>query len=167
MKNFVCFLLIGISFLAGEETLAEENRISSRYKYAKLSDQWAIFPGFGVGYRSHHNNHGWNVDLTAYSYWDAGFSLYGKGHYLFYPTQEHFYLGIGPGVIGGWFSAYVGGGPLICAKFGDGFFIKPTLEGVLGYEWNVEKRPLFLQIEVGGSYGTVRIYPALSFGIGF
>lgn len=71
----------------------------------KLSDQWLFFPGLGIGYRTHNNNHGWDVDLSAYSYWvqDSGFSIYGKGHYLFFPKGENWYLGAGAGVIGGHF----------------------------------------------------------------
>jgi hypothetical protein len=159
-------LFIG-SIQATEASMEKDVDLPIQYRYVKLSDQWIFFPGLGLGYRFHNKNHGFNADLTAYSYWDAGFSLYGKGHYLFYPTREHLYLGIGAGVIGGYFSASFGGGPLIHGRFGDGLFIKPTLEGTLGYEWNTENTPLFLQLEVGGSYGAIPLYPALSFGIGF
>jgi hypothetical protein len=164
MKRFATITLLLAAPLHSQETANED----VSYNYLKLSDQWIIFPGFGAGYRSHNRNgHGFDADLSAYSYWDMGFSLYAKGHYLFYPRQDHFYLGIGAGIIGGWCSAHVGGGPLTHSTFGDGVFIKPTVEGVLGYEWKIEKRPLFIQLEVGGSYGSIPLYPTLSFGIGF
>ena len=164
MKNFIILSILTINSLCATEA-PPKREPESHYRYVKLSDQWIyrpIFPGLGVGYRSHASRHGWDIDLTAFSYWELGFSLYGKGHYLFYPTQKNFYLGIGPGVIGGWISVYFAG-----LKIYDGVFIKPTLEGILGFEWNTEKSPLFLQLELGGSYGNIRFYPALSFGAGF
>lgn len=168
MKKITLIAIIFIASIQATEISIEKDAAQPvHYKYVKLSDQWILFPGLGFGYRSHNKNYGFNADLAAYSYLDSGFSLYGKGHYLFYPKEKQFYLGIGAGVIGGYFSASFGGSPLIHGRLGDGLFIKPTLEGVLGYEWNTEKRPLFLQLEVGGSYGEVPLYPTLSFGIGF
>ena len=153
--------IIATFFLISTSIYADAN-----YGYVKVSDQWILFPGLAVGYHIHDKHHGLNIDLTAYSYWDAGYSLYGKWHYLYYPTQKHFYWGMGVGVIGGQFSAGMRCGA-IPITFYDGFFIKPTLEGVIGYEWNTEKTPFFLQFELGGTYGDIPLYPALSFGIGF
>src|SRR5580658_906178 len=70
------------------QTIGEQKKTA--YTYIKLSDQWVIFPGLGIGYRSHNGEsfHGFDMDLSAYSYWDAGFSCYGKSHYLFYPTKQ-------------------------------------------------------------------------------
>lgn len=169
MKKFATAAAFLIASFHINGTSTEEKTASSNsYKYLKASDQWAIFPGLGVGYRLHNQGcHGFNFDLTTYSYWDTGFSLYSKAHYLFYPNQNHLYLGLGSGVIGGYCSPHFGGGPLIQGAVRNGFFIKPTLEGIIGYEWNTEKRPLFLQLEIGGSYGDVPLYPVVSFGIGF
>jgi len=179
MKLIVAIMILALEALYAVETTTQDNKALSiqkieeqeniGYRYIKLSDQWVLFPGLGIGYRSHRENsfHGYDIDLTAYSYWDAGFSLYGKSHYLFYPNQKNFYLGVGAGVIGGWFSAGFQGTPLIRGTFGDGPFIKPTLEVVLGYEWQIEQRHIFLQFEMGGSYGAVPLYPSLSLGMGF
>lgn len=169
MKKIFTAIILFTGFLYATETLPEKDTSSPiSYRYVKLSDQWVLFPGLGLGYRSHTEKHGFDIDLTAYSYWtwNNGFCLYGKGHYLLYHPKKHLYLGIGAGVIGGWldyrFSGIFGSG-----MFGDGFFIKPTLEGILGYEWNLEKTPLFIQLEAGVSYGHIPFYPALSFGVGF
>ncbi len=136
--------------------LAQEKKVD--YAYVKLSDQWGVFPGLGIGYRCH-DLHGFDVDFTAYTYWDGGYCLYGKTHYLFYPRREYFYLGIGAGCIGGKFKTIW--------DSGSGSFIKPTLEGVIGCEWKLRDCSPFLQLEIGGTYGKVPVYPVLSFGIGF
>jgi hypothetical protein len=109
--------------------------------------------------------HGFDVDFSAYKYEGAAHSFYGKGHYLFYPKQDHFYLGCGAGCMG----AYIGifGPP-------SEYIVIPTLESLIGYEWKYGRATNFLQIEVGGlilrqstqSYAIFPL-PSLSFGIGF
>lgn len=149
----------GIKSSCSKDTISEPARFPIRYGYAKVADQWVLFPGLGLGYRAH-GKFGFDLDFTAYTYWDGGYCLYGKTHGLYFPTGEHFYIGIGTGCIGGKFAHIF--------SEGSGSFIKPTIEGMIGYEWNIDKRPpLFFQIETGISSGKVSFYPVLSFGVGF
>lgn len=166
MKKLIVILTCFLGSMYALEPCLQDTALPTHYKYVKVSDQWGVCPGLGSGIRFHNKYHGWNADLAAISYWDGGFSLYGKGHYFYYPKQNHFYVGIGAGVMGGYYSI----SPIKTfksPKIDPNFFIKPTLETAVGFEWNTEKRPLFVQLELGASYGTIFLYPTLSFGTGF
>ena len=171
MKSIViaAIIAVGSSCAAAAEDCQPEflpnkkEQAGSGYGYLKLSDQWVFFPGFGGGYRFH-DRHGFDFDLTAYTYWHSGWLLYGKAHYLFYPQRKHFYLGVGTGCVGGALdikNPFAIFGRSRMPKYG----VKPTLEGVIGYEWQ-SKRYYFLQLEAGVSYGRIPLYPVLSFGMG-
>ena len=165
MRSIIATAILASGSLCANATLQDDNtqlpQKKSGHIYIKLSDQWLICPGFGVGYRYHRPNsfHGFDVDLTAYYYWDPGYSIYEKAHYLFYPYKRNFYLGIGLGIMGGKFEMF--------EDDDEANFILPSADGILGYEWEIEKSKIFLQFELGVAPGGTVVYPALSLGVGF
>ena len=92
-----------------------------------------------------------------------------KTHYLFYPDEKgRFYFGPGVGVVRGALkikNPFAVFGRSRMPRYG----IKPTIEGLIGYEWPSSiGRPCFLQLEVGVSYSRkMPFYPVVSFGLGF
>jgi len=141
---------------------SDRSRTINSYRYVKASSH-GIYPGIGLGYRQH-GKHGFNMDFSVYKYERNAHSLYGKGHYLFYPKIDHFYLGCGAGCVG----AYIG----IFSPPTE-YIVLPTLEGMVGYEWKSEGFSTFLQLEASAIFTEYRVHyrilplPSLSFGIGF
>ncbi len=156
MKHFVLFLLIGTSFLSGEETSFKptEKLPSLKEKHAFFYANSGIYYAgpdiqgidIGIGYRNVYGLSG--LDINIGGTWVDPLLPFVQGSYLFYPLKRSGpYAGLGVSVV-----PYTGWGPIV------------NFPLIVGYQTSNKTHPIFAQFQLsmiaipGGTF---------SLGVGF
>jgi hypothetical protein len=153
----ICVSILFFLPLLGEEPQVETSPIQLRY--VKVGTEC------GIGYRWHRDKHGVDLSVNFSSIlidnWVSAKALYLQ--YPWYAQHRYFYWGAGAGFI---HEEFLLPQPIAgCSKTN-----YPSLEGLVGYEFNAEKKiKYFLQlgVSVPMTKDAFPFLPALAFGVGF
>lgn len=155
-------LLITVACFADDDRYGDEypynNDIESLFLYGKMGSMGRV-PMTGVGVRVKRGYSGFDLSGAVMPMNQLNPLIYfAKASYLFFPVEQGTYLGVGGGVLKE---------PMLIeglSAFG---------EGSMGYQWRLRNQShIFLEGNVLVPYkaprdGVYRVFPGLSFGIGF
>lgn len=152
VKKIIMFLAIGVMCIPNLHAHPKE---AKRIGYGSLGSIGG-YPTLGGGYRMQYRYQGFDISgkFTPWVPFTPAAEV--RGLYLLYPNQKGIYLGTGFGYV--WERENLPHGSV-------------SFDAIAGYQWKTAKgRNLFFQVEgiVPFKHTTCsRIYPAITFGIGF
>jgi|GEM_PF-5402291 len=157
MRNLIIvFCLFFLFNIQAEEFTTETSPIQLRY--VKVGTE------MGVGYRWHREKHGFDLSVNLSSIlidnWVSAKAVYLQ--YPWYAQHRYFYWGVGAG--------FIHDELLLPTLHGCSKTNYPSLEGLVGYEFNTDKKiKYFLQlgVSVPMNKDAIPFLPALAFGVGF
>lgn len=153
-KRLSAFALVPV-FLFSRVTSKDTDNIQKNRFYIQpqvLFNAKYAFPALGIGYRFHQEKHGADVSLNVFLikvFWRKYFLPFLKSSYIYYPSNNGFYLGMGANV------GFISLGPL----------------ATIGYEFTI-KNKIFTFVQLDATYVVSRYYYSrflgtFALGIGF